>query len=188
MTIRRLFFPQKSYEKVVYLLRRHWITFFGSAFFYAILLAIPLGFYVFIGYAFPDILANLLTGQVLFPIVVLAVSIYYLSIWLFLFTGFIDYYLDLWTVTTDRIVSIEQEGLFSRTISEVDLYKIQDVTSEVNGFLPTVFNYGTIYIQTATEKERFVFEQVPNPNEIRERILGLAEEDRKYHISQSHPK
>jgi ABC-type multidrug transport system fused ATPase/permease subunit len=188
MLIRRLFFPQKSYEKVVYILRRHWITFLGAMCFYAILLAIPAGFYVFIGYAFPDILANLLNGRTLFPIVVLVVSLYYLSIWLFLFTAFIDYYLDLWTITTDRIVNIEQAGLFSRTISEADLYKIQDVTSEVKGLLPTIFNYGTVYIQTATEKERFVFEQVPNPNEIREKIIQLAEEDRKYHISQSHPK
>jgi uncharacterized membrane protein YdbT with pleckstrin-like domain len=118
-------------------------------------------------------------------VLALGVSIYYLSIWLFFFTSFADYYLDLWTVTNDRIVSIDQQGLFARTISELDLYKIQDVTSETKGFFPSIFNYGNVYIQTAAEKERFLFKQVPNPNEIRQKVIELMEEDRKYHLSQT---
>jgi len=184
MLLRRLFFRQKSYEKVVYLLRRHWIVFLGTLLFYFLLAAIPIGFYLFSQYNFPELLNRLLSGKILFPIVTLGVSIYYLSVWLFLFTAFVDYYLDLWTVTNDRIINIEQQGLFARTISELDLYKIQDVTSEVKGFLPTIFNYGNVYIQTAAEKERFIFEQVPNPHEISRRIIELMEEDRKYHQAQ----
>ena len=37
--------------------------------------------------------------------------------------------------------------------------KIQDVTSQVQGVIPTLFRYGYVYVQTAGEKERFVFKK-----------------------------
>jgi uncharacterized membrane protein YdbT with pleckstrin-like domain len=82
-------------------------------------------------------------------------------------------------VTNDRILNIEQQGLFSRTVSELDLINIQDVTSEVKGIIPTIFNYGTVHVQTAGEAARFVFEQVPAPERIRQRILEMVTEDKK---------
>ena len=106
-----------------------------------------------------------------------------MGIWFFFFPQFVDYYLDAWVITNDRIVNVEQQGLFARTVSELDLYKIQDVTSEVRGLIPTLFNYGNVHVQTAGTQERFVFEQVPNPHEIRKRIMVLVDEDRKYHPS-----
>jgi uncharacterized membrane protein YdbT with pleckstrin-like domain len=179
--LRRLFFPKKSYEKVIFLLRRHWIIFIGTTLFYVLLGLIPLGFYFFFLYNYPEPLSQFLTNNKLFPIIIIAVSIYYLSIWLFYLTSFVNYYLDLWVVTNDRAMNIVQNGLFSRTVSELDLYKIQDATSEVKGFFPTIFNYGDVYVQTAGKVGRFVFEQVPNPNEVREKIIELMEDDRKYH-------
>ena len=53
----------------------------------------------------------------------------------FAFIEFTDYYLDTWIVTTERIISIEQKGLFERTASELDLISVQDATAEVHGFL-----------------------------------------------------
>ena len=98
-----------------------------------------------------------------------------------MFAAFLDYYLDTWIITNDRLLNIEQEGVFARTISELDLYKIQDATSEVKGILPSLFGYGNVHIQTAGETKRFELEQVPNPHEVRKLIMDLAEEDRKYH-------
>lgn len=181
----KVLFSQKKYEKTIYVLRRHWNVFIEIILFYCVLGLIPPILYWFFLYNFPDILINVLVSQIILPIIILGVSIYYLSIWLFFFTSFVDYYLDTWTVTNDRIISIDQQGLFARTVSELDLYKIQDVTSETKGFFPTIFSYGNVYIQTAAEKERFIFEQVPNPNEIRQEIIKLMEEDRKYHLSQT---
>jgi hypothetical protein len=93
--------------------------------------------------------------------------------WLILFVVWIDYYLDVWIVTTKRIVNIEQVGLFNRQISELEHSKIQDVTSEVKGFLPTFFQYGYVYVQTAAEKARFTFKQIPDPVWVRNIIMQL---------------
>lgn len=172
------FIKQKPYEKPVFILRRHAIIFFKEIMIFVLLAAVGVGIYFLVVNLFPWMLAH----PVAYPLLILIASIYYLSIWLLFFGYFLDYYLDLWVVTNDRVVNIEQHGLFARTIAELDLWKIQDVTSDVKGMIPTFFNYGNVHIQTAGEKERFVFEQVSNPHEIRKQIIDLIEGDRKYHL------
>lgn len=178
MTLKTLI-HQKDYEKIIYHLRRHPIIFLKDFMLFLGLAILPFAFYLFIANSFAGILENNLAQLVL----VILGSIYYFSIILILFTQFVDYYLDNWIVTNDRILNIEQHALFGRTMSELDLYNIQDVTSEIKGILPTLFNYGEVHVQTAGEKTRFIFEHVSNPHEIRDRLLDLAEDDRRYHAS-----
>lgn len=174
------FLAQKPYEKIIYFLRRDTIVFILQALLFIFLLIIPVGLFFFFEATFPA----LFTSTILYPIVVLLGSLYFLTVWLVFFTSFIDYYLDFWIVTNDRIINVEQH-LFSRTISELDLYKIQDITGESKGFLQTMFNYGHVYVQTAGEVGRFNFEEVPNPREVARKIMELMEEDRKYHAAQA---
>lgn len=172
---------QKNYENIAKIVRRDGIVFFGSMFFYAVLFLSPVILY----YLFQNYAALILENYIWRPVFILGASAYYLSCWLFLFSAFLDYYLDFWVVTNDRLMNVEQQGAFARTISELDLYKIQDATSEVKGILATLFGYGTIYVETAAEKERFELKQIPNPNEVRKLIMDMAEEDRKYHDTMS---
>lgn len=172
---------QKSYEKVVLVARRHPITFLPYILFFLLLLAVPFGLYLLINISF---LGSYLQNQTGHPLAILAASIYYLSVLLFFYTNFVTFHLDLWIITNDRLLDMEQKSLFSRTISELDLYQVQDATSEVNGFLQTIFGYGTVSIQTAGAVDRFTFRNVSHPNKLRELILDLAAEDKKYHEKQ----
>ncbi|MBI4457822.1 PH domain-containing protein [Candidatus Uhrbacteria bacterium] len=166
---------KKPDEKLVFYLRRHPIVFIGQTFFILLIGLAPFALGL-LGGSFTD---ALLEGPATRPLLILILSGYYLCLWLVFLTQFVDYYLDAWIVTTDKIVNVEQHGLFSRTISELDLAKVQDVTSEVKGVLPTFLNYGNIRVQTAGEEEHFVFEQVHKPHEIRKQLLDLVEADRK---------
>ena len=177
MNIKHLF-KLKSYEHVEMLIRKHPIFLIGNLVLFIVLAAIPFGVAMLLQQVSP----TLLTGSISVPIIAVLGSIYYLAIWLFFFSMVIDYYLDIWVVTNDRLIAVEQQGLFSRTISEMDLWLVQDVTSEINGIGATIFSYGTLSVQSAAEKARFHFENVHNPNGIRQRILDLADEDRKYHV------
>jgi len=94
-------------------------------------------------------------------------------IWIYMFLIGIDYYFDVWVLTTNRIINVEQKGLFLRHVSELKLVKIQDVTTEVEGFLPTMFNYGDVHIQTAAEQVRFIFRSVPDPYRIKSEIMKM---------------
>lgn len=163
---------KKPEEKIVFFLRRHPIIFIGHSLFIVLLGLIPPALWLLLAPEFEP-------GSPWLAIVILSASAFYLSIWTVFLTQFVDYYLDAWIVTDDRIVNVEQEGLFARTISELDLAQVQDVTSDAKGVLPTMFGYGEVYIQTAGEKQRFVFEQVPRPHDIRKNLLDLVEVDRR---------
>lgn len=170
-------FPfQKSYEKVELFLRRHWLVLFFIYFGFGILILLGLlGFY----------LANkffILKGNNL-NLVVFLLNFYFLFIWYFLFKTLTDFYLDTWIVTDHRILEIHQLGLFKRDISELRLSKIQDVSVKIQGFLPTFFNYGRVTIQTAGVIPEFTFEQIPGPQQVKDKILQLYDQFIKQHPS-----
>ncbi|MFH1171063.1 MAG: PH domain-containing protein, partial [bacterium] len=58
-------------------------------------------------------------------------------------------------------------------VSELLLDKVQDVTVEVHGVIPTMLHYGDIMIQTAGESPRFHFDDIPHPHAIAEKIMEL---------------
>lgn len=166
---------QKPYESVVFFLRRHWLMFMNQVVLVMILGFIPIAAYILFSAFSPEILAGAFSR----PALILLGSSFYLLLLMSIMTKFVDYYLDTWVVTNDRILNVEQHGLFSRTVSELDLSKVQDVTSEVHGVIASLFDFGNVYIQTAGETERFVFSQVAEPHEVRKRLLDLVEADRR---------
>ncbi len=155
-------------EEIVLLLRRNWLV--------LIFQFIPLIF-LLIGIIVLHFLASgvieLLQLDVNVVFLRLVEVFLFMIFWIILFVVWIDYYLDIWIVTTQRIINIEQVGLFSRQISELEHSKIQDVTSEVKGLIATFFRFGYVYVQTAGEKARFVFKEVPDPVKVRNIIMQL---------------
>lgn len=67
-------------------------------------------------------------------------------------------------VTDIHVTQVLQIGLFSRKVSELTMENVEDVTSEQGGVFPTIFNYGTLKVETAGEQNNFVFKYCPNPN------------------------
>lgn len=171
------FVHQKSYEHIEHSLRRHWLTFLPVIFNFLIMLAVPVAVYFVFKYIFPD----LLMGPIITPLLILFGSAYLLYALMFFYIQFIDYYLDLWIVTNDRIIDTEQKGLFARTITELELFQIQDVTTHTTGFFATIFKYGDLVIATASNTSTIVFHDIPNPDFVRQEIVRLAEVDRSYH-------
>ena len=164
-------------EKIIFLVRAHSILLLAKILLWLAVAVLPLIFYYTLG----DVIAGIIPAQIFRPILILFASIFYLYVWLFIFYIFVSYYLDVWIVTNERIINIEQNGLFERTLSEQKLFRVQDVTSQLSGFFAEIFDYGDVYIQTAGEKERFIFENVHNPTLICKKIINLAEENRKFH-------
>ncbi len=167
-------FPgQRSDERIILFLRRHWFIFLMR--FLLILISIA-------GLAGIYILFNLLNSNFreseYYNLVLFGESLATLFIWNFFFILWLDYYLDAWIVTNERVINIAQRGFFYRDISELKLTKIQDVTSEIIGVIPTILNYGNIYVQTAGQTERFTFNQIPNPNYVKNVIVELQEKER----------
>lgn len=99
-------------------------------------------------------------------------SLYALFVAVIAFTMWMDYYLDVWVVTSKRIVDIEHRGIFNREVSEFMIERIQDVTTHNPNFLSLFFGYGTIEIHTAGEKT-FSARDLPKVKEIKDIIINL---------------
>lgn len=163
------------HEHMILKVRRHPLTLFLQVMIFFALLALPsllaLGAqlieYPWEGNEAVDYIGNIIG------------SLYYLYIFLFILYAFFDYFLDVWIVTEKYIINIEQRALFFRTIAKQEIIRIQDVTSELRGIIPTIFNYGDVHIQTAGAHERIIFRKVPNPNGVVSTILKALEEQQK---------
>jgi len=162
-------------EKIILVLRRHWLVLLSLALSLVVVLFLPVSAFAVIRSVSPLFFTN----PVITPLFVLGGSIFFLFTWLFLYQHYLDYYLDTWIVTDERILNIEQHGLFARTVAELRLFRVQDVTAEIHGFLHTMLDYGNVHIQTAGETQRFEFEEIPNPNKVAKIILDLAEQQRR---------
>ncbi|MDP1845337.1 MAG: PH domain-containing protein [Candidatus Moranbacteria bacterium] len=168
-------FPgQHENENIILFLRRHWFVFLMRI----LLVVASVISLIFVYFLFSAINSNFAESEY-HNLLLFGESLATLFVWNFFFILWLDYYLDAWIVTNERIINIEQRGFFNRDISELKLTKIQDVTSEIIGVIPTLLNYGNIYVQTAGEKERFTFCQIPNPNYVKNVIVELQEKERE---------
>lgn len=160
---------QREGEEILSVIHRHWFN-------------ILVHFLIILLFSFL-LIASLLFLPVFFPKIVSAENMrffvfientFFIFVWLFGFLTWIDYYFDVWIIGSERIVNIEQKGLFVRQISELNFSRIQDVSVTVEGVIPTVLNFGDVRIQTAGEEEHFVFRQVPDPYRIKDIIMKLS--------------
>ena len=161
---KHIVFPdQRTGERLILLVRRHWTRLLRHVLKFVIAAIVPIIIYIVV-IIFVDFTLD--PDALMYMIITMGVSLYYLFIWLFFLNDFIDYHLDIWIVTDQRIINIEQEGLFNRVISSQSIERVQDVTSEVKGKVATFLDYGNVHVQTAGEEKRFEFEEVPHPSKI----------------------
>lgn len=169
-------------EKILTVIRRHWFSFLGTIIATIVLLIVFLMASILVYtilknsdttsgalYAgVPLISQNLGKGAfiVLSPIYLLAVLGFFYISWL-------DYYLDVFVLTNKRILRFEQLVLFGQKVSETSFQHVQDVSSQVKGFVQTILNIGTVFIETAGENENFAFTPIKDPGGVATEILEL---------------
>jgi hypothetical protein len=90
-----------------------------------------------------------------------------------LFTLWIIYYLNYQVVTNERIVDVDQKGVFYHSTAELHLKNVEDVTVKVKGVFPTLLNYGTVFVQTAGKVNYFEFDHIPEPHKVAKLILQV---------------
>lgn len=90
---------------------------------------------------------------------------------LILFTATYIYRQSRLLVTDRSLVQIMQRTLFIRKVSRLSMSNVEDVTEEQRGILASIFNYGTLVVQTAGEMENFIFNLCPNPARLADRII-----------------
>lgn len=107
------------------------------------------------------------------PILTLIIALWTLVAWLALTILWTNYYLDVWVVTSKRVMNIEQIDLFNRRVVSWRAEDIREINVHIENVVQTFFNYGSIEIETAgsTADEYERIEGMPRPEHIREVIL-----------------
>lgn len=150
------FEDQRPDEEVIFVQKRHpWVLSKPGFIGIAIILALVISFLFF---GFSRATSYLIFGVVFFFI------LYGLYLW-FLYNNY------LYILTNQRLIIIEQNGLFSRKITESELDKIQNITIEVKGFMRTLLNFGDIKITTAGVDPVMFLLNVESPYEVQQKIV-----------------
>jgi len=161
-----MFEGQRPEEKVIFILRKHPVVLFMPIFWLTLLTLLPV--FAFIYFKFSWVFSYAFFFWLIFG------GIYAFKTW-FCFKN------SQYILTSERLIFIDQKGIFYKTVSEAYLSKIQDVSFEIKGFWPSMFDFGTIYVQTAGAQEKIALECVDEPRKIQEQIIeaskGIGEKE-----------
>lgn len=157
-------------ERIILLLRRHWLTNVKWILTAVVLSIVPIPFVYF-----P--ILNFLPERFL----VITVLFWYLVTSAFVLEKFLSWFFNVYIVTDERVFDVDFYNLVDRDISDANIEDIQDVTSSIRGAIRTSFDYGDIFIQTSAEIPELDFDAVPHPDEVAKilRDLRVEEEQEK---------
>ncbi len=79
----------------------------------------------------------------------------------------------VYIITDQRVVKVDQLGLFSRSISEAEVDRIQEISTEISGPIKTMLNFGTVRLQTASNTTRVELKDVPDPYSVQQEIVRV---------------
>lgn len=158
-------------EIVLAVIRKHWVIFVFEVSVVLALVFLPLVIVPFLYLVDlpPEVVANFAE--------VVGLFMYFYFLWLIAIAHIVtviwtDYFLDIWVVTNQRIIDLEQLGLFHRRISSCRLDLIQDVTISIPGVFATFVKYGNIHVQTAGQAGAFTMVGVDDPQLLKELIIS----------------
>ena len=152
---------RKEGERIIKIIRRCGLTLWPKIFFIIILLALDFFFLYF--------LFKLGTiGIIIFSFVLLVILFYTFKI-------FRIWYYNVFIITNKRIIDIDQRGILNRIVSESPLNKIKDVSYRIKGFWPTIFRYGNLEVQMASDLFRIEVRKIKNPRAAQGLLLRLKE-------------
>lgn len=152
-------------ESVVMIVRRHLFSLSGPATLVFLAALVP----ILVKLAFSGEISARDWGA---PYLFLA-SLWYAALWLASFYFLTLYALNTVIITDRRIIENEQVGFFDRKVSELHLYRVQDVSVRINGAVPTFLSFGAVLVQTASAEREFIFEAIPHPERVKDAIMRL---------------
>ena len=155
------FQTQKATESIILFLRSHFITNISWIVISLILIFIPILLFSLL----PSLGINPLSSPIVSRFVGVYVFLYYLLIFSYIFISFLHWFYNVFIVTTERIVDIDYSDIVVHNIAVTSLHHVQDVNYTQSGFIPTFFNYGDLFVQTAGDERNFEAYSIPKPRE-----------------------
>lgn len=147
-------------EKVEMVIRRHWIifVFLGLYFFFGLIISIM----TLVWFGFTTVSS-------------LCLIVFWMMYFMFLYIDWINHELDLFVVTNNRIIWVEQISFLNRTVSEANLGQIQEVNSKTKWILANILNFWTLGVQTAWSTQTMTMAYVPGCMDCQRKVLNIVD-------------
>ncbi|MCH7492253.1 PH domain-containing protein [Patescibacteria group bacterium] len=152
----------KAEESVVLIVRKYPLVFFWPITFSALFIIAPFFFLL-----------------PLFQMGTLGIIIFFVTLLVGFFLSaraLVVYSFNTFIITEQRIIDVDQKGLFDRTVSETTYDKIQDVSTRVKGLMQTALHFGSVIIQTAGTQANIELHGVKDPEMIQQSIIEIQRE------------
>ncbi|HEX9664289.1 MAG TPA: PH domain-containing protein [Patescibacteria group bacterium] len=149
-------------EEVYKVIRRYWLNYFFAIFVTFILITLP----------FILIVPLFQRGR-------WGMGLFFIILIFGLLSGlrtFISWYYNVFIVTSQRVIDIDQRGFFNKVVWDTELDRIHDITYSKKGIWQTIFNYGNVQILTSGSLAKIEIINIKQPQKIKEAIKSIREE------------
>lgn len=163
---------QDTHETIILFLRQHPIVLVPDVF--RSFLVFGIGVILALGLSALAQSINIKLGAINFVLLTLVIVISLAN----LLFSFLKWYYTVFLITDTRLVDLDFLTLFNATLSTTLLSVVQDVSHSTPGFFSTVFDMGSLVIQTAGEKQKFEIANIPRPRDVQDILLDLIENQR----------
>ena len=150
----------KEDEVILMTVKRHWIVF------------VMLGIYFFSGLIVTFIIWWLFGFWFWWNMINIIIWLFFS---LFLFIEWLNHELDMYIVTNNRIIWIEQIAFLNRWVTETNLGQVQEVNSKNTWLLSNLLNYWTLSIQTAWSKTTLQMSYCSDTIQTQRKILNIVD-------------
>lgn len=166
------FGTQDTDEDIVLLLRKHPVTNIPWIALSLLMIAAPLVILPLLDLGSITSIINSISPGIL-PVLLV---FWYVAIGGYMLLNFFFWYFNINIVTNVRILDFDFFYLLYREFSEALLHSVEEVTSKSSGLTSTIFDYGTVVVQTAGPSENIEFINVPKPQEVVRIVNRLVEQ------------
>ena len=156
---------QRPDEEIIFFMRQHPWVLARSAFW--LILIVLAGFLSFLIGGFGTISLIIIVCLGIF-------GLFYISRSWYAYTN------DLFVLTNQRLIKIDQQGFFSRRVSETELDNVYNINYEIKGVIKSLLNFGDIKISTVGDDvSTITILNIENPHYIQEKVMDYH---RKYKV------
>lgn len=96
----------------------------------------------------------------------------------YIWFNILNWYFNVGIVTSKRVIDIDFYAVLYKEITVAQLGKIEDITVKAGGYFESLFNYGSIFVQTAGTEANIEFINVPHPSDAIQIINKLLSKKR----------
>jgi uncharacterized membrane protein YdbT with pleckstrin-like domain len=154
----------KEGETLKIAIRRHWIVYVFVALYALVWVIISASTFITFWLEFFTTMLNI---------------VFWLFYSIFLYIEWLNHELDLYIVTNNRVIWVEQISWMNRNTRECNLWQVQEVSSKTKGIFANIFNYGTLSIQTAgANTNNLDMDFCPDSMQQARQVLNIVDEYR----------